>query len=161
MKVGDVLPLIMNGYTVAEAVVEDMSDGKATFIIPPSRFKMAIKHEIVPLDPEGDRVFAGLAENNPSTNSDAGEATNNNKASEGDFNTPAPSPTSKPTEPPAAVEVADAPLPDYTTPPEPVENKPTPIEDIETPPVRPRTGFAGEPLSLRDMDFDTDILDRE
>lgn len=52
MKIGDRHPINLNEWTVAEAVVVDIEDGKATLEIPATRIVMGIKSSLTDLTPE-------------------------------------------------------------------------------------------------------------
>lgn len=58
MKVGDEILVNMGGFDVANAVIEDISDGKATIYIPATRVVMGVKSTLTDLAPEVDRDVA-------------------------------------------------------------------------------------------------------
>ena len=76
MKVGDQLVVSLEGHQVGMATIEDISDGKATIIIPATRVVMGVKQSLTELAPETDRVFAGVAEGGGSEESPAVQETN-------------------------------------------------------------------------------------
>jgi hypothetical protein len=75
MKVGDQMVVNLGNFEVGMATIEDISDGKATILIPATRVVMAVKQSLAPLNPEVDRVFGGL-ETTGGNESDASEAVN-------------------------------------------------------------------------------------
>lgn len=75
MKVGEHLKVFIEGYEVGYAQIEDISDGKATLIIPATRVVMGVKQSLVDIEPEveTDRVLAGVAEAVGDEGSDAAD----------------------------------------------------------------------------------------
>lgn len=81
MKIGDRLSVTMEGFEVAEAIIEDIDDGKATLFIPATRVVMGVATSLTDLPEEGsERILSGKADNTPSTspaqdahNDDVGE----------------------------------------------------------------------------------------
>lgn len=76
MKAGDQLPVSISGFDVAAAVIEDISDGKATVYIPATRVQFGVRTELEPVTPEVDRIFGGMVEDQQSNASEASEAHN-------------------------------------------------------------------------------------
>lgn len=75
MKVGDQMIVHLGQFEVAMATIEDISDGKATILIPSTRVVMGVRQELAPLEqaPEVDRVMAGLTESTEAAVSTAQE----------------------------------------------------------------------------------------
>lgn len=84
MKVGDQLSVQLEGHTVGVATIEDISDGKATILIPATRVVMGVRQSLVAdVAPETDRVFAGTAETSEPNTSDASEEAESAAVEEG------------------------------------------------------------------------------
>jgi hypothetical protein len=54
MKAGDELALSMEGYHVANAVIEEINGTEATIFIPATRIVMGVAHSLTDLEPKGD-----------------------------------------------------------------------------------------------------------
>jgi hypothetical protein len=70
MKIGDRFTVYLDSHAVAEAVVEDIEDDKATLIIPATRLVMGIASSLTDLPeeiPEVEHQFAGLQDLEPGT----------------------------------------------------------------------------------------------
>lgn len=69
MKIGDRLPVDIQGVTVGEAVVEDIEEGVATIVIPATRLQAKVRQELdlAATDESSgpDRVFGGIEDNQP------------------------------------------------------------------------------------------------
>jgi hypothetical protein len=91
MKIGETIPVTMEGYEVAQGIIEDMEDGVATILIPATRVQMGIATSLTDLTPNENKSQALLTDNDlegdpnasvqnmqsdskPSTNSDGPEA---------------------------------------------------------------------------------------
>ena len=68
MKIGDRLAVQIDGMDVAEAVIEDIEDGHATLVIPPTRLVVQVKQSLdlaATREPEVDRVLGGMENDTP------------------------------------------------------------------------------------------------
>lgn len=78
MKIGDRVPVQIEGTNVAEAIVEDIDEGNAVLIIPATRLVVKMRATLdlaATKEPEVDRVFAGL-ESTGTNESEASLTTN-------------------------------------------------------------------------------------
>ena len=89
MKIGDRIAVQMEGFDVAEAVIEDIEDGKATIVIPATRVVVGVRTSLdVSARPESgnpDRVFGGMEDNQPAI-SEAMEQVNQSTTTEPTIN---------------------------------------------------------------------------
>jgi hypothetical protein len=86
MKIGETIPVTMEGYEVAQGIIEDMEDGVATILIPATRVQMGIATSLTDLTPDENKSQGLLTDHDlegdpneqvhseTSTNSDGPEA---------------------------------------------------------------------------------------
>lgn len=80
MKAGTQLPVTVEGFNVATAVIEEIADGRATIYIPATRFVLGIQTSLTDLTPEVDRDVTtqdGIGSDEGSDAKDAVEAADN------------------------------------------------------------------------------------
>ena len=76
MKVGDRFSVQIEGMDVAEAVIDDIEDGKAILVIPATRLVVQVRQSLdlaATKTPDVDRIFTGVEESGSNT-SEATEA---------------------------------------------------------------------------------------
>lgn len=76
MRIGDRIPVQIEGVSVAEARVEDIEDGTATLVIDATRLVVKLRQSLdlaATNEPEVDRVFVGVQSDQDNT-SEATEA---------------------------------------------------------------------------------------
>lgn len=83
MKIGDQLPVEMQGLQVGVGIIEDISDGKATIVIPATRVQFAIRSSLAPIEGERQEILLDGNIEHTDTTSDAIESHNASSHSEG------------------------------------------------------------------------------
>jgi hypothetical protein len=76
MKIGDTISVTMAGFEVAEGIIEDIADDKATIFIPATRVIMGVAHSLTDLEPEIDRRLDGMVRDNDTTSAASQEVNN-------------------------------------------------------------------------------------
>lgn len=80
MKIGDQIPVSVEGLNVTMAIIEEIDGDKATIYIPATRAVFGIRSNLVAPTPEVEHAFIGEADKEPlQTKDDIGDGMGNLK----------------------------------------------------------------------------------